>query len=378
MKSFYIPFVLGCLHTATHAAPAARPQKPAALYFLDNNPAGSSVVSFALGDNGIPTNPVKTATGGVGLISLNATGSPVAADPLMSQGSVRIYGNLLFTVNSGDNTVSFLKINPNDPQHLQLVGRPAPTGGDFPVSLDYSQKLNRLCVLDGGKNAGVTCFRVDQERGLQALAPIRISADASGAASELSFNPDSSAVFVTLKGAANVTNAHILAYPIDRSGAVAREPVVSQFSNTQVPFGFQFISQDQIYLADPSFGVALLKVNRNFTVTPTAKNVVAGQKAICWTAADPDTKTLYGLDAGTDSLWTFSDTLASTGAVTLTEPSPGKGLFDAVVGNELLYALGGANGIVVVDTKMRKQVDLVDLSAIGKRNGFTGLALYTC
>lgn len=55
---------------------------------------------------------------------------------------------MLFTVNAGCNTVSMFEIDPNDPTHPKLIGRPAPTGGDFPVSIDYSPKYRKgTCIV---------------------------------------------------------------------------------------------------------------------------------------------------------------------------------------------------------------------------------------
>lgn len=47
----------------------------------------------------------------------------------------------LFTINSLSNTVSMFKINDEDPWHPQLVGSPAATLGDTPVSVAYSRSL---------------------------------------------------------------------------------------------------------------------------------------------------------------------------------------------------------------------------------------------
>ena len=48
----------------------------------------------------------------------------------------------LFTVNPGSNTVSMFSIKPSDPLHPVLVGNPADTLGDFPMSVAYSSSLS--------------------------------------------------------------------------------------------------------------------------------------------------------------------------------------------------------------------------------------------
>jgi hypothetical protein len=56
------------------AAPTQQRTQQKALYFLDNNPSGASVVSIEIAQDGTLSNPVRTATGGVGLIGLTAMG----------------------------------------------------------------------------------------------------------------------------------------------------------------------------------------------------------------------------------------------------------------------------------------------------------------
>lgn len=64
-----------------------------AAYFLDNNPAGSSIVSLQIAEDGTLSSPVRTSTGGKGLFALTAgtNGAPAAAggaDTLFTQDSV--------------------------------------------------------------------------------------------------------------------------------------------------------------------------------------------------------------------------------------------------------------------------------------------------
>ena len=51
-----------------------------AAYFLDNNPAGASIVSLKIADDGTLSGPVRTSTGGTGLFGLTAgtNGAPPA------------------------------------------------------------------------------------------------------------------------------------------------------------------------------------------------------------------------------------------------------------------------------------------------------------
>lgn len=48
----------------------------------------------------------------------------------------------LFTVNPGDNTLSMFVIDPTNPEHPSLIGKPASTLGETPLSVAYSPLLN--------------------------------------------------------------------------------------------------------------------------------------------------------------------------------------------------------------------------------------------
>lgn len=121
-----------------------------AAYFLDNNPGGASVVSLNIFSNGTLSNPVRTSTGGNGSYGKWIISDPSAPDDtgfagpdsLFSANSVVVSGNFLFVVNAGSNTLSMFTIDSINPQHLVLVGKPANTLGDFPISVAYSEKLN--------------------------------------------------------------------------------------------------------------------------------------------------------------------------------------------------------------------------------------------
>lgn len=121
---------------------------PRAAYFLDNNPSGATVVSLAIAEDGTLHNPIRTSTGGVGALAEWVIPNPpddtglAGPDSLYSAGSVVVSGDYLFVVNAGSNSLSFFLIDRDDPQSLHLVGRPADTLGDFPMSVDYSPTLN--------------------------------------------------------------------------------------------------------------------------------------------------------------------------------------------------------------------------------------------
>ncbi len=47
---------------------------PQAVYFLDNDPSGASIVALKVSPDGSLSDPVRTLTGGLGRFGLNSTG----------------------------------------------------------------------------------------------------------------------------------------------------------------------------------------------------------------------------------------------------------------------------------------------------------------
>ena len=71
-----------------------------AVYFLDDDPSGSSIVSLHVGNDQLLSNPVRTSTNGFGAIGVNGTGFPNPADALMSQDAVVVSGDVGFSVHN--------------------------------------------------------------------------------------------------------------------------------------------------------------------------------------------------------------------------------------------------------------------------------------
>jgi hypothetical protein len=362
-----------------------------AAYFLENNPAGNNLVSLHIAEDGSLSNPQRTSTGGYGSISLNSSDLPFLVDSLGSQGSVTVVEDLLFTVNAGSNTISLFTIPPEDPYHPRLVGSPVDTLGQFPISVTYSAQIQKACVLNGGAVAGVACFSVNPDFGLQADGGLRelstpIIAETTpphgppGSAAQVLFIPDSSAVFATVKGTPGppVKAGSILAWPVQNGQVSSSAPVVSQFSNVVLDFGFLFTDSHTIFMSDPSFGAALLHVNEDLTVKQEVHTIIPGQQAICWTQYWPSGSTLYAIDAGLNQIWTLnagSGALEGSINITMTDGMAAKGVFDSFIAGDLLYSLTGANGIAVTDLAKQKQLQFLDLSSFGERQHYQGFAL---
>ncbi|CAM1506598.1 Fc.00g062390.m01.CDS01 [Cosmosporella sp. VM-42] len=368
----------------------AIPKTSRALYFLDSDPAGASIVALPVDQKtGQLGQPVKTSTGGLGLISHNAMGQ-VTVDPLFSQDPVVIHGSNLFTVNPGSNTLAHFHIGAHDPLHPVLLGTPVPTGGDVPNTLAYSAKHDIVCVANTGPHAGVQCFKVAGYGNLKpqgALRPLPVDQTATplgppGTVSDVLFNPSETALFVVVKGADGKTPGYIFVYPVQH-GEVSETPIVSRPPEIPLGFGTVFTSETTAIITDPSYGAAYVNIARDYTVTVSHKITIPNQKAACWVRASRNFDAAYILDGGNSSVVTLDPFSGKTKYVI-----PGAvgtmGNFDGVVDRSWLYALQATPAITVFNLKGSQHgrkipsvAQTLDLSALGNRAAWTGLAIWS-
>ncbi|KAF2723931.1 hypothetical protein K431DRAFT_263795 [Polychaeton citri CBS 116435] len=373
-----------------HHGPPSFFEKPTT-YFLDADAEGASVVALSVGKDGKVSNPVRTSTGGNGAYAVNASGDSNQADPLVSQGSIIVVDDLLFTVNAGSNTVVMFKIDHEDPVHPKMVGRPVDTQGEFPMSVTYSSQLQKVCVLNGGAVSGVACYEVNPFHGLVPVGGLRSLGPALNqttppsapplSASEIIFTPDSDAVLALIKGdaASPAKPGWVVAYAIE-DGAISQTPVYTALDDVPMLFGSVFLADGTLFSSDPSFGGAFITIGKDLKATVKKTVKVESQKAVCWAAYDHKLSTAYLIDAGADAIYKVdSETGVYDANITVTTSNAtaaGPGVFDTIVSNNIAYSLAGEPGIVVVDLTKGEQIQFLDLSSFGSRQGWTGMAIY--
>lgn len=224
------------------------------------------------------------------------------------------------------------EIDPWDPLHPRMVGKPTPSLGQNPGAMAYSPKLNQgelltdnicvhdswlyvACTLNGGgtSGVGVTCFSVDPVKGLTALGPIRPIPQPGNEAlllgGDILFNPSETALFHTLN---NFTAANdpgfLFAYPIIH-GQVSRTPIISVFESIADPFSLNFLggSDSRLFLTNPFVnaapgedapGAVLLEVSYPSLEVTVVKPVIMPHVAACWVAYAPAYDVMFIDDAG--------------------------------------------------------------------------------
>jgi hypothetical protein len=243
-------------------------------------------------------------------------------------------------------------------------------------------------VINGGSVAGVTCFSVDHAKGLSpqgGLRPIALGQTTPpvgppGTASDIVFNPSETALFVSIKGAPP-TPGSIYVYPVV-NGYVSTTPVVSNPATLLVDFSLNFLASDsKAVITDPAYGASLVDISSSYYVTVSKKIVVTNEKAICWAVFSERFNSIALLDGGSPNV-TLVDPAsgAITGVVAL--DAAGTGALDSKLDRTFLYILRGAPEVTVLGDmglthgKVPTELQSLDLSALGSRQGFQGLSIY--
>lgn len=309
----------------------------------------------------------------------------------------------LLTVSAGSDTVSLFNIPADDASHPALVGKPFSSGGSFPNSVAYSPALRLACVVNtGSPKPGIACFSVPEDSSGGELVPtgnfipLLINQTTSppvgppDTASDIVFNPSSTALFVTVKGDGS-SPGYIYAFPI-KDGKVYPSPVVSRPPDLLLDFSLSFLGDDShALITDPSYGAALVRFTPDLRATVATKIAITGQKASCWSVYDAHLGVVFVLDGGSPNVTAVD---AETGAVRFvmdarTTAAAAGGLLDGTLAGGYLYVLrAGVAGVSVFDVReegcengkkngaVKGFVQDVDLSALGSSQGWQGMAAH--
>ncbi|RDW58663.1 hypothetical protein BP6252_13139 [Coleophoma cylindrospora] len=332
-----------------------------AVYFM-TNAANNSIVALKVAADGTLSDGSITATGGAGMSGVDSTGAPAAPDSLFSQGAVKVIGNKLLVVNPGSNTVSMFAVSSRDPTKLKMIGQPANTGGEFPISIAASSSLKMACVANSGAKAGIACFKMSSA-GLTPLGNdfrafnINQSTPPKGPTNTVSqtfFNADSTALITTVKGDPTVNNTGFLSvFPVS-NGVVSTKDVQSSPAGTAVLFGAALIpGSKKLFVTDASFGSATLSLSTANVATVSSQTKIADQAATCWATFSAVTKSAFVTDVAVNHLVEIN---TSTGqlikSIDLGNNNPG--MIDLVSAGNFIYALSPGNAttaaaVAVVD-----------------------------
>jgi len=290
-------------------------------------------------------------------------------------------------------------IDAKDATKLTMVGKPVAVTGEFPNTVAASQKNKVVCVGSSGAKAGVSCSSFCAATGMGEMDKLREfdlkqSTPPTGplnTVSQVFFSEDESTLFTTVKGDPTKNNTGFLAnFPVTSSRMHARDQRAratvsdagsrSSPNGTAVLFGSSIIpGSTDLFVTDASFGGAVLSISKD-AATVKGQAAIDGQKATCWVAISPATKTAFVTDVATNRVVEMSVTDASiVGQIDLSANGD-PGLIDLKAAGNFVYALSPGNGttqaaITVLDANSKKQVQHFQLESMGAGKNSQGMAV---
>ena len=254
-----------------------------AVYIMSNSPSGNQVLVYDRADDGSLAYSSQVSTGGLG----SGIGNTVPPDPLGSQNSLLLSqnGQWLFAVNAGSNQVSVFKVNDNGLSLTDIVD----SGGDYPVSLAFSNRL--LYVLNVGGDGNITGFQLSNDGHLSPIANSTRSLQAATppdgsqpnileAPGQVGFSPKGDYLVITDKGGVS-GDGKLLVFQVNMDGLPAVNPVITHTANP-VPFAFTFDQFGNLVVVDAAAGtVTAYEIEMSGALT-TLSTAMTGQAATCW------------------------------------------------------------------------------------------------
>jgi len=252
----------------------------------------------------------SVSTGGVGGVYQGGN-----VDALRSQDSIVVNGQRLYNVNPGSNTVSMFEINSSDPTQIHQVGRSVNSGGDFPVSVAVSSKSGNVCTLNGGRRAGIQCFRATANGLVQIANSNRAvqlsqttppgSGSSSFGASTILFSPDGSKLVIDVKGLSQSgVPGYLAVWNVNSDGSLSQnhQTFPAPTHAGQQNFGMTYLHGKEGYvLADGSQGGLVYDFSKGYGPQATAKNImIPGIVITCWASYASKSNTYFITDAGTN------------------------------------------------------------------------------
>jgi 6-phosphogluconolactonase len=340
------------------AGPAAAAGKNA-VYTESNSASGNRILVFDRAGNGSLRPAESVPTGELG------TGSGLG-----SQGALALTrgGQSLYAVNAGSDTISSFAVGPHG---LRFTGT-APSGGDQPISLTTRRGL--LYALNAG-NGTISGFRIAHDGSLNALPGSTAPIAGSGPA-EVAFSTGGNVLAVTDKN----TNT-IDTFTVGSNGLPG--PVLSQPSEGQTPFGFEFDKRGHLIVSEAFGGapgasaVSSYSVASDGALSTISASIPDGQAAACWISVTKNGRFAYTTNTGSGSISSYSvgydgslglleQNAAATGAgsspADMAQSEGGRALFALApgIGSIGAFRVAGNGGLSPVD-----QVGGVPASASG-------------
>lgn len=140
-------------------------------------------------------------------------------------------------------------------------------------------------------------------------------------------------------------------------------------------------NSNDIFVTDASFGGAVLSVDpATGAASVKGKATIDDQKATCWAAVSPVSKTAFVTDVGVNHIVEMSLEDASIQATIDLSSNGDPGLIDLKAAGNFIYALSPGNGtsspaVTVVDVTSKLQVQHFGLQDLGVSQNAQGMTV---
>jgi len=295
-----------CVASCTGCTPPVPPTIFSVVFTMTNAADGNAIVMYERNEEtGFLSYPLTFPTGGNGGDS--ALQAP-PDDPLASQNSLTVADNCLLAVNAGSNTLTSFQIYDGTSINLELVSIVG-SGGDIPVSITaavVSPGLHIVYTVNAGGMGSISGYTLNEECMLEPIAdsirslnqatrdpsliPLFITVPA-----QVSFTPDSTQLYVTIKGIDQVVQGggSIYQWNVDAiSGIVSNLRILATIDIA--PFSFDFDVHGRLLVANgfgesdfesPNAGSVSVYDIEDGDLTRIS-TVSTQQTATCWVKSD--------------------------------------------------------------------------------------------
>lgn len=266
-----------------------------AVYSMTNAASNNEIIAFFRRPDGTLDRMKAYPTGG------NGTGAEIV-DPLASQGSLILsrYGNFLFAVNAGSNSISSFRVGANGTLTLADVEF---SGGVRPNSLAiFNDVLYVSNVGDEVKNipSNITGFKVQPDGRLDTiLDSTRCLSTPDAQPASMDFSPHGHLLVVS-----ELNNNRLSAFLVKRDGTLSG-PIVNE-SNGQGPFGLVFLSTGVLLVSEAGANaLSSYRAVDNGNLEVVSASVPNGQSATCWVVPSRYERFAYTSNTGSGTITTY-------------------------------------------------------------------------
>ncbi|KAJ7776276.1 hypothetical protein B0H16DRAFT_1879641 [Mycena metata] len=281
-----------------------------AAYFMSNEPTGNYMISSLIDPDGQLTLWEGLYTGGNGMKGV--PGPPVnVLDALFTQGAIGVSqpGKFLANVNAGSASVTIYAINEQNPAELTIVGKPTWSGGEFPSSLAINKAGNRLCVVNSGAVSGVSCYTVNNRKGLTPIPGglrdlgLNQTTPANGPLNtpgDIIFSEDEKHLIVSIK----TGTGYLAVWDVNPDGSLST--TFTHITGGEFPFSLIPIVgvPGALFSSDPgpTAGYTIYNLDGNKSKSPPITTTIVGQGAVCWSVYSPKSGNYYMTDIRTSNI----------------------------------------------------------------------------